>query len=146
TQFETDHVPDFHVRSVNRLDHLIVTSHFQPEVWRRSGARRDLPISVLTPGVDTDFFAFRERLPGPQFRVLILGALTARKDPITAVRAFQEASRGDDSWRLTIKTRRADGIEILLRSLGFEFRTERGQGGASDIHHIPYPMHAPAPV
>lgn len=145
TQFETDRVPTFHVKRANRLDHLILTSHFQPDVWHRSGLRRDLPVSVLTPGVDTDFYAHRERPRGDTFRVLILGALTARKDPIAAVRAFQEASGGDESWRLTIKTRRADGLEILLRSLGFEFRSERQEDG-SEVHHITYPLHAAAPV
>lgn len=145
TQFETDHVPEFHVRQANRVDHLILTSHFQPEVWRRSGLRRDMPVSVLTSGIDTDFFEFRERSKDGPFRVLMLGALTARKDPITAVKAFQEASAGDDSWRLTIKTRRAAGLEILLRSLGFEFRTEEQEDGR-EVHHIPYPMRAFAPV
>ena len=145
TQFETDTVPSFHVRQANRVDHLILTSHFQPEVWRRSGLRRDLPVSVLTPGVDADFFSFRERPKGDAFKVLILGALTARKDPVTAVRAFQEASNGDESWRLTIKTRRADGLEILLRRLGFQFRSERDENG-HEVHHIKYPLHAPAPV
>lgn len=145
TQFETDRVPTFHVKQANRLDHLILTSRFQPDVWRRSGLRRDMPVSVLTPGVDTDFFAFRERERSDVFRVLILGALTARKDPITAVKAFQEASGGDESWRLTIKTRRADGLEHLLRALGFQFRSER-QADAREVHHIPYPLHAEAPV
>jgi glycosyltransferase involved in cell wall biosynthesis len=118
TQFETDRVPEYHVQAMNRVDHLIVTSHFQPDVWRRSGLRKGLPISVLTPGVDTDYYAFRERRRDGAFKVLIVGALTARKDPITAVKAFQEASNGDDSWRLTIKTRRADGVLRLLDALG----------------------------
>jgi len=137
TQFETDRVPEFHVRQVNRLDHLILTSNFQPDVWRRSGLRRDLPVSVLTPGVDTDWFAFRERPAGDTFRVLILGALTARKDPITAVKAFQEASRGDEGWRLTIKTRRAQGIELLLDALGIPHAPDQLPG---------WPWRGPAPV
>lgn len=137
TQFETDHVPAFHVRQVNRLDHLIVTSHFQPEVWRRSGVRRDLPISVLTAGVDTEFYGQRERPPGDRFRVLMLGALTGRKDPIGAVRAFHAASAGDESWRLTIKTRRADGVLLLLDALGI--RHAKGE--------LPgYPWRGTAPI
>jgi len=137
TQFETDHVPSFHVHQVNRLDHLILTSHFQPAVWRRSGVRKDLPISVLTPGVDTEFYAYRERPARDRFRCLILGALTARKDPIGAVKAFQEASDGDPGWNLTIKTRRADGILLLLDALGV--RHPRGE--------LPgYPWSGAAPV
>jgi glycosyltransferase involved in cell wall biosynthesis len=137
TQFETDRVPSYHVRQVNRIDHLIVTSTFQPEIWRRSGLQKHIPISVLTPGIDTDFFEYRDRPPGDYYRVLMLGALTARKDPVTAIKAFQEASNSDPSWRLTIKTRRADGILLLLDALG--------------VRHAPdqlpdYPWRGRAPV
>lgn len=137
TQFETDRVPEYHIRQVNKVDHLIVTSSFQPEIWRRSGLRKDLPISILTAGIDTDFFEARQRPVGDTFRVLILGALTARKDPITAVRAFQEASRGDDRWRLTIKTRRAEGTLLLLDALGISHERD----------HLPgWPWRGQAPV
>jgi glycosyltransferase involved in cell wall biosynthesis len=144
TQFETDTIPGFHVKQVNRTDHLIVTSHFQPEVWRRSGVRDDLPISVLTPGVDTDLFAYQPRKRDGVFRVLMLGALTARKDPRVAIRAFQDASQGDPNWRFTIKTRRAGGFDTLLKELGFQFRTEQDEKGTWVVH-LPWPFRAPAP-
>jgi len=108
TQFETDHMPKVHVEKINLCDHLIVTSSFQPAMMRRSGVR--IPISVLTPGVDTEFFRYVPRARDGLFKVLILGALTGRKNPLGAIRIFQEASGGAPDWRLTIKSRRADGI------------------------------------
>ena len=138
TQFETDHIPAKHVAAVNRLDHLIVTSSFQPDIWRRSGVRRGLPISVLTPGVDTDFFRYVERPRGEHFRVLMLGALTGRKDPVGAVQIFQSASKGDPSWRLTIKTRPSNALEGLLQMLGCEVAYATDKNGRR-IPRIPTP-------
>src|SRR6185369_5269373 len=43
TQFETDRIPEKHVENVNQLDELIVTSRFQPEIWKKSGCK--IPIS-----------------------------------------------------------------------------------------------------
>lgn len=103
TQFETDHIPEFHIKSVNTMHHLITTSGFQPAVWKKSGL--SIPISVLTPGVDTDEFKYNRPEPDGKFKVLILGALTGRKNLYGAVRIFQRASQGDPKWELLIKTR-----------------------------------------
>jgi glycosyltransferase involved in cell wall biosynthesis len=122
TQFETNRIPEAHVKAVNKADHLITTSHFQPEVWRRSGLRKSLPISVLTPGIDTDFFTYRRRQPDGLFKVLMLGALTGRKDPFAAIKMFQVASHGDPDWRFTIKTRLAVGTDQVMKGLGLPVR------------------------
>lgn len=103
TQFETDLIPGRHIEAINKVDHLITTSHFQPVVWRKSGLK--VPIDVLVPGVDTDFFEYRERERGNRFRVLMLGALSGRKNVEGAIRIFQAASHGDPGWQMTIKTR-----------------------------------------
>lgn len=113
TQFETDHIPERHIDNVNCAHHLITTSSFQPKVWRKSGL--EIPIDVLRPGIDTDYFKYVERPKDGKFKILILGALTGRKNPLGAIRIFQRASQGDPNWRLTIKTRRADGIEDVAR-------------------------------
>lgn len=122
TQFETNHVPAFHVKAVNKADHLILTSKFQPAVWKASGLRKSLPISVLNPGIDTDFFSYQRPEQDGKFKVLMLGALTGRKDPVAAVKIFQEASQGDPTWRLTLKTRHAAGLDLLMKALGLPFR------------------------
>lgn len=111
TQFETSRIPEKHIQNVNLCDHLIVTSHYQPKVWRRSGCR--IPISVMTPGVDTDEFGYQERVPDGKFKVLLLGAITERKNPLGAIRIFQQASDGRHDWRLTIKTRKTDAISKI---------------------------------
>lgn len=103
TQFETDHIPFRHIENVGKANHLIVTSKFQVAVWKRSGMK--LPISVMTPGIDTDLFSRVDRPRGQKFRVLILGALSGRKNTAGAVRIFQRASNGDPGWQLTIKHR-----------------------------------------
>lgn len=116
TQFETDHIPEKHVANVNTMDRLIVTSSFQPEVWKKSGLR--IPVSVLTPGVDTDTFTHIERPRNGKFKVLMLGALTGRKNPLGAIRIFHHASQGDPNWELCIKTRVADGIQDVVKLAG----------------------------
>jgi glycosyltransferase involved in cell wall biosynthesis len=132
TQFETNRVPDFHVKAVNKADHLIVTSKFQPDIWRASGLRKSLPISVMTAGIDTDYFAYRRPEKG-RFRVLMLGALTGRKDPLAAIRIFQEASEGRD-WQFTIKTRNAAGLQGVLQAIGVNAQVaKRMQGMGPDV-------------
>jgi glycosyltransferase involved in cell wall biosynthesis len=111
TQFETDHIPEKHIAKVNNCHHLIVTSRYQVKVWKNSGAT--LPISVMTPGIDTDFFTYKERIPDGKFKILLLGAITGRKNPIGAIRIFQVASANDPNWRLTIKTRKTDAIREI---------------------------------
>lgn len=113
TQFETNRFPKFQVDYVNRCDHLIVTSSFQVPVVKESGVR--IPVSVMTPGIDTDFFTVRPKRDDSEFRVLILGGLTGRKNPLGAIQVFQQASQNDPSWRLTIKSRAADGINEVRR-------------------------------
>jgi glycosyltransferase involved in cell wall biosynthesis len=108
TQFETDHIPEKHVANVNKCDHLIVTSSFQPKIWKNSGCK--IPISVMTPGIDTDFFTYKERPKDGKFKVLILGALTGRKNVEGAIRIFQAASEGNPDWRLSIKTRKTHEV------------------------------------
>lgn len=103
TQFETNHVPVKHIENVNLADHLVVTSKFQPRIWRESGAT--LPISVMTPGIDTETYAERGRTRDGFFKVLMIGALSSRKNPIAALRIFLAASQGDPRWRLTVKSR-----------------------------------------
>jgi glycosyltransferase involved in cell wall biosynthesis len=115
TQFETDRFPEKHVENVNKCDHLIVTSSFQPEMMRKSGIK--IPISVLTPGIDTDFYKFVERPRDGKFKCLMLGALTGRKNPVGALHMFWKASEGDPSWHLTIKTRKAAGVEKLKKMI-----------------------------
>jgi glycosyltransferase involved in cell wall biosynthesis len=111
TQFETNKIPEKHVVKVNNCHHLIVTSKFQVKVWKDSGVH--IPISVMTPGVDTNYFTNKERIPDGKFRVLLLGAITGRKNPLGAIAIFQHASQGDSSWRLTIKTRKTDAIRKI---------------------------------
>jgi glycosyltransferase involved in cell wall biosynthesis len=113
TQFETDHIPGKHIENVNTMDRLIVTSSFQPDIWRKSGC--SIPISVLTSGVDTDLFKYIERPRNGKFKVLLLGALTGRKNPLGAIRIFQHASQGNPNWELCIKTRMADGIHEVIK-------------------------------
>lgn len=111
TQFETNHIPEKHIAKVNNCHHLIVTSKYQVKIWKDSGAT--IPISVMTPGVDTDFFAYRERAYDGKFKILLLGAITGRKNPVGAIRIFQMASNGDPNWRLTIKTRKTDAVKQI---------------------------------
>jgi glycosyltransferase involved in cell wall biosynthesis len=111
TQFETDHIPEKHIANVNKTDHLIVTSSFQPKIWKNSGCK--VPISVMTPGVDTDLYEYRERPKDGRFKVLMVGALTGRKNPEGAIRIFQAASEGNQDWRLTIKTRKTNNLRRL---------------------------------
>jgi glycosyltransferase involved in cell wall biosynthesis len=113
TQFETDHIPEKHIENVNTMDHLIVTSSFQPEIWKRSGCK--IPISVMHSGIDTDQFPYIERPRNGKFKVLIIGALTGRKNPIGAIRIFQHASKGDPNWELCLKSRNADGIQEVAK-------------------------------
>lgn len=109
TQFETDRIPERHIDTVNCCNHLITTSKFQPPIWRKSGL--EIPIDVLTPGIDTDYFDYVDRPDKSTFKVLISGALSGRKNPLGAIRIFQKASMGDPNWLLTIRSRRIDGID-----------------------------------
>lgn len=112
TQFETDRVPPVHVAAVNSTDHLIVTSSFQVDVWRRSGLT--IPISVMTAGVDIAQFTPAKRSIDGRFKILLLGALSRRKNAEAGVRIFQRASEGDPSWALTIKSRRVNPYPFQL--------------------------------
>jgi glycosyltransferase involved in cell wall biosynthesis len=145
TQFETDHIPPYHIAQVNQCDQLITTSKFQPDVWRRSGLKASLPISVMTAGIDTEFFGFKERPRGGTFKVLMLGALTGRKDPVTAVKVFQKASGGAEDWRLTLKTRQTDVNPALMQLLGFKLHQEETPEG-NLVYHIPFPFREKAPA
>lgn len=122
TQFETDRFPEKHVDNVNRCDHLIVTSSFQPEMMRRSGVK--IPISVLIPGVDTDLFTPRRREVDGIFKCLILGALTPRKNPIGAIQMFEQASQNQTDWKLLIKSRQADGMDAVRKLAAQDPRIE----------------------
>jgi len=116
TQFETDRLPRKHVDNLNRVDHVIVTSSFCVDVFRESGVRA--PISVMRPGIEVDDFPFVERKKDGLFKVLMLGALTGRKDPVGAVSIFKEASRGNPDWRLTLKTRaHVDGTGAVMAAI-----------------------------
>ena len=142
TQFETDRVPPGYVECVNRCDHLITTSHFQPAVWKKSGCK--LPISVLTPGVDTDFFSYTPRSADGPFKVLILGALTERKNWRGAIRIFQAASEGDPNWQLTIKTRNTKEVNAMAMEARQDNRIRFLTGDLSpeQIRHLYYDHHA----
>lgn len=120
TQFETDRLPRAHVSNVNLLDHVIVTSSFQVQVFRRSGVTA--PISVMRPGIETDDFPYVERRKDGTFKVLMMGALTKRKDPLAAIRIFQAASDGNPDWRFTIKTRACDGLDEVRRVIAIDRR------------------------
>lgn len=122
SQFETDHIPPAHVKAVEKADHLIVTSSFQPPIWRASGLRRSMPLDVMVPGVDTDWFAHRRPERDGKFRCLILGALSGRKNVPDTIRMFQAASDGDPDWRLTIKTRLHPHVQDAMRMLKIPFR------------------------
>ena len=122
TQFETDRLPRVHVQNLNRCDHAVVTSSFNVKVFRNSGVH--IPISVMTPGIPVDEFPYKERAKDGKFKVLILGALTPRKNPLGAIRIFQAASRGNDDWRLTIKTRQAAGLKAVQKVAATDPRIE----------------------
>lgn len=115
TQFETDTLPRVHAQNINRCHHVLVTSSFQVGVFRKSGVT--MPISVMTPGIDVDYFPLVEREKVGLFRVLLLGALSPRKNPAGAIRVFQGASDNNPDWRLTIKTRHSPGIDQLRRMI-----------------------------
>src|SRR5260370_26007529 len=66
---------------------------------RKSGVR--IPINVMRAGIDTDYFRYYPRPKDGLFKVLILGALTGRKNPMGAIRIFQKASDGNPDWRVT---------------------------------------------
>lgn len=103
TQFECDRIPEKYIEFVNQCDALITTSNFQVPIWRECGLR--IPIHVLTPGVDTQYFSYKRPDPDGTFKVLLLGALSPRKNVEGAIRIFQAASGGREDWRLTIKSR-----------------------------------------
>ncbi|MET8760748.1 glycosyltransferase family 4 protein [Lentzea sp. NPDC004782] len=110
TQHDTDSVPPCFASWVNECTHLIVTSSFQYETWKKAGVT--IPMSVLTSGIDTDVFTPVAHPPGPRFRVLIIGALTPRKNVVAAIRIFQAASGGSPDWELTILNRGKLGHDI----------------------------------
>lgn len=122
TQFETSHIPEKHVSKVNNCHHLIVTSRYQVKVWKDSGT--SIPISVMIPGVDTDYFAYKERPVDGKFKILLLGAITGRKNPVGAIRIFQMASSGSPDWRLTIKTRKTDAVRQIEEMASADPRIE----------------------
>lgn len=103
TQSETSVMPRGLVERVNRCAHVLVTSGFQADVWRESGVA--IPLTVLRWGIDVDRYPVGDRPADGRFKVLLLGALTPRKNPDAAVRIFQRASEGDPSWSLTVKAR-----------------------------------------
>jgi len=103
TQFETDHLPERHVGNLNLCDHVIATTSFGVKVFRDSGVT--IPVSSMRPAIDISQFPYVERPRDGLFKVLMLGALTPRKNPLAGIRIFQAASKGDPNWRLTIKTR-----------------------------------------
>lgn len=116
TQFETDTVPQAHIDWVNRHHHLIVTSQFGRGVFKNSGTK--IPIDSMTAGVDTERFTLKRPVPNGIFKVLMIGAITGRKDPAAAIRIFQRASQGRRDWQFTIKTRETASFENLNLRLG----------------------------
>lgn len=120
TQFETTRVPHTHVDAVNKTNHLIVTSSFGRDVFRDSGVI--VPIDVMVPGINTDTFAYKQRPKDGLFKCLIIGGLTGRKNPLGAIKIFQDASDGNPDWRLTIKTRNAVGVQFLRKVVAHDPR------------------------
>lgn len=115
TQFETTVLPRSQVENVNLLDHVIVTSQFGKKLFKSSGV--NTPITAMRPGIPTEDFPYRERESDGLFKVLVLGALTSRKNAEGAVRIFKKASEGSPDWRLTVKTRMSSQAKGVVEAV-----------------------------
>jgi len=58
-----------------------------------------LPIDVAYAGVPDDFFEIPRRPVAEPLRIVVLGSLTAEKDPLAALDVFRQAEP-DPSWRI----------------------------------------------
>ena len=105
TMYEANKCPDVWANKLNSLRlPVIAPSQFVLDMFKNSGVK--VPISLLTLGVDTEFYApmnreFPEIRP---FRFLTVGKLEPRKNVEAAVRCFKNAFK-DENVELIIKTR-----------------------------------------
>jgi len=85
---------------------VIVPSESQKSMWLSNGV--SVPISVCPLGVDTETWAYHERVRSDDdpFTILLYGVLTARKSPLeTATEVCYKAFRDVEDWKLILKTR-----------------------------------------
>lgn len=105
TMYEAHKCPDVWAKKLNQLRlPVIAPSQFVQDMFKKS--KVTVPISVLTLGVDSEFYApmKREFPEGRPFRFLTVGKLEPRKNIEAAVRCFQDAFF-NEKVELLIKTR-----------------------------------------
>ncbi|WP_207435214.1 glycosyltransferase family 4 protein [Sabulibacter ruber] len=137
TTWETDQLPDHWPALLNQLDGLFVTSHWNKEVFQKSGvtarievlphvsefegAAEGKPSQVLDPVFQTvkDDFLFYS-----------IGVWNERKAPWLLIEAFQQEFSKDEKVALVLKTGRVDWTSPYKRRWNKLFR--KGFGEASD--------------
>lgn len=130
TMFETNKLPDGEiwggpgggVAQMNRMDRMWTPSQFCKDLFIESGVT--VPIDVINIGINTDRFPLLEREDDGVFTFLMLGTLTSRKDPGSAISAFINLFKDNPKVRLIMKTQSGtlgaisfpyDNIEIIDR-------------------------------
>jgi len=105
TMYEAHKCPDVWANKLNSLRlPVIAPSQFVLDMFKNSGVK--VPVSLLTLGVDSAFYApmKREFPEGRPFRFLTVGKLEHRKNIESAVRCFKDAFM-DENVEFVIKTR-----------------------------------------
>lgn len=104
TMFESSKLPEDWIEPLNKMDAVIVPSHFCDEVFTDSGVTA--PIHVVPLGISETFKPFyRPVLPRRPFTFLAIGDRGKRKNLDAVLQAFVMAFGDDETVRLVIKTR-----------------------------------------
>lgn len=102
--WEFQSLPQAHLLALDMLDEIWVPSRFLARLYRRNW---DRPVIEMGKGFDLPPPPERARSGTGPFRFLVCfdqQSSVARKNPLAAVSAFQQAFGGRDDVRLTVKT------------------------------------------
>lgn len=97
TMAETDRIGEGWVKSINKMDYVIVPNPFYKQVFEESGVTK--PITVIPHGVDTERYSFIDRRleERPVFKFGSCGYLNNRKGVFELIQAFHsEFSKNEE--------------------------------------------------
>jgi len=125
TTWETDRLPDGHVRTLNRYDLVVVPSRFNVETFMASGVT--VPLAAV-PHIARPVPVDPPAPPVGRLRFYTIGTWTTRKALADTVTAFIDAFEGDDEVSLLVCSTEEDHIALArVARRGWAIDSSEGQ-------------------
>lgn len=102
TMWDTPRLPSWWVPMLNRLDHVIVPSDAQQDIFRDSGV--SVPMTSIPEPLNLDDYPYVERKDPDVFTFVSVSRMCSRKAPMELLRCFQAAFQGKNDVRIVFKT------------------------------------------